>query len=243
MIPVGGGRIEALIRGSGQPAVVFEAGLRGGLASFAKLQERLGRSARTLAYDRAGFGRSGPATEPRTAEQIARNLEALIASAGIRPPVILVCYSTGCLYTLVFAHEFPHETAGLVLIEPMTERFEQRMRGAPAAERAAAESGLARGARDELAALPATLAQAGKAWPLPAVPCIVVTALKPSGKWPFKTEADMNAWLADTDALVGRLPDATHVVLPRATHASILDDKSIVRPIVELIEALKPGGG
>jgi pimeloyl-ACP methyl ester carboxylesterase len=244
MIPVGHGRIEALVRGSGEPAVILEAGLEGGLGSFAELQGRLARSTRTLAYDRAGIGRSSPGTEPRTAEQIARELRVLIASAGIRPPVILACYATGCLYTLVFAHDFPHETAGIVLIDPMTGRFEQRMSSAAAAQGGgAAEIRRSMGARRELAALPTTLAQAEKAWPLPAVPCIVVTALKPTGKWPFKTEADMNAWLADNDALVGRLPDATHIVLPRATHATVLADKSIVRPIVELIDALKPGGG
>jgi pimeloyl-ACP methyl ester carboxylesterase len=243
MIQIGRGRIEARIRGSGRPAVIFEAGLEGGFASFEKLQERLARTTRTLAYDRAGIGRSDPGSEPRTAEQIARELRVVIGAAGIRAPVVLLCYSTGCLYTLVFAHDFPRETAGIVLIDPMTEAFERRMSAAPLAERRAAESRLSAGARLEQAALSATLAEADKAWPAPQVPCIVITALKPTGHWPFRTHEDMSAWLADNEALVGRLPDVTHVVLPPATHATVLDQSSIVRPILEMIQVLKPSGG
>lgn len=243
MIPIGSGRIAARIRGTGRPAVVFEAGLNGRFKAYLPLQRRLAKVTRTLTYERAGIGRSDPGPQPRTAEQIARELRVLIGAAGLRSPVVLVCYATGCLYTLVFAHEYPSETAAIVFIDPMTPSFEQRMQKAPSAQRRAAEARLSPGARLEQAAMPRTLAEVAKVWPLPKVPCIVVTALKPSGRWPFRTRAAMNTWLAANEGLVGRLPDATHIVLPHATHASVLDAKLIVKPIVELIRALAPGAG
>ena len=243
MIRVDGGRIEARLRGRGGPAVVFESGLQPGLQTFAALQRRLARTTRTLAYDRPGFGRSDAARGPRTAAAIARGLHALIAAAGVSTPVILVCYSTGCLYARVFAHDFPAETAALVLLDPMTGPFVKRMLAAPAAVRQKAKARLPAAARRETAALPATLAEVTKSWPPPKVPCMVVTALKPSGAWPFATKADLGAWLAGHEALVGRLPEATHVVLPQATHATVLESKSLVRPLDELIAALKAGGG
>ncbi|MGH8150070.1 MAG: alpha/beta fold hydrolase [Steroidobacteraceae bacterium] len=244
LIPIGQGRLAARMRGEGRPAVVFEAGLGGAFALYAQLQDRIADRTRTLVYDRAGFGRSDPGSAPRTAEQIARELRVLLGAVGIRPPVIFVCYTEGCLYTRVFAHDFPRETAGIVFIDPMTESFEERMRAATPEERNAAEARLPTAARLEQAALATTLAEAQKAWPLPQVPCIVITSLKSSGRWPFETKQDMDAWLKDNDALVGRLGgEATHIVLPQATHASVLGGKEVSKTILDMVQQVKEGIG
>lgn len=244
LIPIGHGRLEARVRGKGRPAVVFEAGLGGAFGLYAQLQNRIAGETETLVYDRAGFGRSDPGSAPRTAEQIARELRVLLGAAGIRPPVILVCYAEGCLYTRVFAHDFPHETAGIVFIDPMTESFEGRMRAGTPAKRNAAEARMPAAARLEQAALATTLTEAEKAWPLPQVPCVVITSLKPSGQWPFETKQDMDAWLKDNDALVGQLRgEATHIVLPQATHATVLGVKEVSKPILDLLQQVKTGIG
>ncbi len=240
LIPVGSYRLEARIRGKGHPAVVFESDLEGGFAPYQVLQDRIADQTETLTYERAGLGRSGSGPVPPTAEQTARELRVLLGLAGIRPPVVLVCYAAGCLYAQVFAHDFPAETAGIVLVDPLTEGFYDRM--AKQAEWRDAEAKMPAGARRELAAFPETLAEVGKASLLPQVPCVVVTALKPTGKWPFASRQDMDEWLKDNQGLVSRLPQVEHIVLPQATHASILQSDQTSKAILEMVQRAKING-
>lgn len=242
LIPIGSYRLEARIRGKGRPAVIFESGIEGGFASYQALQDRIAEQTQTLTYERAGLGRSGSGPQAPTAEQIARELRVLLGVAGIHPPVVLVCYSAGCLYTRVFAHDFPAETAGIVFVDPMTEGFYERMRDSAPGEWRDAEARMSAGARRELAAFPATLDEAGKAWPLPQVPCVVITALKPLGKWPFASRGDMDRWLDESEGLVARLPQVTHIVLPQANHQSILASDEVVKPILQMVERVKGTG-
>ncbi|MGB6449960.1 MAG: alpha/beta hydrolase [Steroidobacteraceae bacterium] len=239
LIPIGPYQLEARIRGKGRPAVVFEAGIEGGFAPYTALQDQIADETQTLTYERAGLGRSGSGPEPPTAEQAARELRVLLAVAGIQPPVILVCYSAGCLYTRVFAHDFPAETAGIVFVDPMTEDYYERMRKSTPGEWRDAEAKMSAGARRELAALPETLDEARKAWPLPQVPCVVITALQPLGKWPFQSRPDMDEWLKASEELVSRLQPVSHIVLPKATHQSILQGDSVAKPILQMIERVK----
>lgn len=239
MVPIGPYRIEARIRGQGRPAVVFESGIEGGFAPYTALQDRIAEQTQTVTYERAGLGRSGSGPEPPTAEQAARELRVLLGVAGIQPPVILVCYSAGCLYTRVFAHDFPAETAGIVLVDPMTEDYSDRMQKATPGEWRDAEAKMSAGARRELAALPETLDEARKAWPLPQVPSVVITALKPLGKWPFQSRADMDEWLKGSEELVGRLPQVSHIVLPQATHQSILQSDGVTKPILDMVARVR----
>ncbi len=242
LIPIGPYRLEARIRGKGRPAVIFESDLEGGFAPYQALQDRIAEQTQTLTYDRAGLGRSGSGPQPPTAEQTARELRVLLGVAGIRPPVILVCYSAGCLYMRVFAHDFPAETVGIVFLDPMTEGFYERMRASAPGEWREAEAHLPAGARRESAALPATLEEASQAWPLPAVPCVVVTSLNPLGKWPFASRQDMDDWLKESQGLVARLPEVTHIVLPRASHQTILQDDQVAKTILQMVERVKGVG-
>ncbi len=240
LIPVGLYRLEARIRGKGRPAVIFESDLEGGFSPYEALQDRIADQTETLTYERAGLGRSGSGPLPPTAEQTARELRVLLGVAGIRPPVILVCYAAGCLYARVFAHDFPAETAGIVLVDPLTGGFYDRM--AKQAEWRDAEAKMPAGARRELAVFPETLAEVGKASPLPQAPCVVITALKPTGKWPFASRQDMDEWLKDNQGLVAKLPQVTHIVLPQATHDSILENDQTSKAILNLIQSAKIAG-
>ena len=233
LVPLGGYRLAARLKGTGSPPLVFEAGFEDAMKLFAPLQEAMAEHTETLVYDRAGYGRSDPGPQPRTAVAVATDLRGLLAALGIRPPVVLVCYGAGCLFTRVFAHEYPSEVAGLVFIDPATEAtYAAQVHRAP-------EKDWPAGARREWASLPATLEEARSAWPLPSVPSLVVTAMKPSGRWPFESRSDMSAWLKEQQSLLGRLGDATHIVFPQATHTSVLAEKDVQKSILELIARAK----
>ncbi len=153
---------------------------------------------RTLTYLRAGIGRSAPGPEPRSAEQIARELHALLATLQIAPPYVLVGHSAGGLYVRVFAHLYPQEIAGLILVDPATEDFYDRMRtrtpdGWSRTSEEMRKLGDTSGLLGQWRALPESLDQARRAWPLPPVPTVVLSSTEPQGRWPLETAVDVTA--------------------------------------------------
>jgi len=55
--------------------------------------------------------------EPISGNQVASQLHRLLNNAGIKPPYILVGHSLGGMYIQSFTHAYPHEVAGLVLVD------------------------------------------------------------------------------------------------------------------------------
>ena len=113
-----GRQVEFARMGTGGPAVVLEAG--GGLrmTTWKKVFPEIAAFTTVIAYNRAGFGRSGPAEAPRNGLTIVRELRTFLHDLGVRPPHVLVGHSLGGLYMQLFARLHPDEVAGLVLVDP-----------------------------------------------------------------------------------------------------------------------------
>jgi pimeloyl-ACP methyl ester carboxylesterase len=239
LIPVGGHRLAARLKGMGDPPVVFEGGFEDAMRLLEPLQDDIAEHTQTLVYDRAGYGRSDPGREPRTALEVAGDLRRLLAVLGVRPPVVLVCYSAGCLFTRVFAHQYPTEVAGIAFIDPATEAAFAGLPGAPPEKNPPA------GARREWAALATTLDEVRSAWPLPSVPSVVISAMKPNGQWPIESRRDVDRWLKGQQDFLGKVSaamgaiGATHVILLKADHESVLTDKDATKALLDLIARLK----
>jgi pimeloyl-ACP methyl ester carboxylesterase len=117
-VAIGGGRslyMECV--GSGSPTVVLEAGFLADTLSWQDVQPQVGRGTRTCAYDRAGTGNSAAPPGVRDARDEIADLRRLLARARVEPPYVLVGHSYGGVLARVFAHLYPSETAGLVLID------------------------------------------------------------------------------------------------------------------------------
>ena len=107
------------------PTVIAEAGLGGDSSTFGGLVPLLaGAPFRSCAYDRAGMGNSDPPPEgaqagpgPVTLEDGAKDLHALLAAAGVKPPYVLVAHSLGGWFARVFAADHPDEVAGIVFVD------------------------------------------------------------------------------------------------------------------------------
>jgi pimeloyl-ACP methyl ester carboxylesterase len=121
------GRRLALTRqGTGAPTVVFETGLGAESAEWAAVQRDVATFAATCRYDRANRGASDPAPKPRSARDFVADLHALLEAAAIHRPCVLVGHSLGGVIVRLYAHEYPQDVAGLVLIDPMHEgQFER----------------------------------------------------------------------------------------------------------------------
>jgi pimeloyl-ACP methyl ester carboxylesterase len=238
LVQVGNVRVETKIEGTGDPPVIFESGFTGGLFAWGPAQTEVAKLTLTLSYERAGLGRSDPGPEPRSARQIARDLHALLGAKVIAPPYILVGHSAGGLFVRVFAHMYPKEIAGLVLVDPATEEDYERIRHDKSVEDLQ-KMGMPPGAVAQWRALPDTIDQAHHSWPLPKVPVIVLTSGKPLGEWPLATAEDMRKWLESHNKLVTKIPESTHIVIQDADHLSILKDAVVAEQIAKMVGAVR----
>ena len=124
LVDVGGFRLHLHCQGEAQPGVpvvVLEAGGGDYSAAWEWVLPELASETMTCAYDRAGYGWTDPGPRPRTAKRMAAELHALLANAEIPPPYVLVAHSFGGFPARRFAVDYPHETAGLVLVDATDE--------------------------------------------------------------------------------------------------------------------------
>lgn len=119
MVDVGGYRLHINCVGTGSPTVLIDAGWGDWSGGWSRVQPEAAKTTRVCTYDRAGMGHSESGPLPRTAEHFARELHVLLQQAGIRGPYVLVGHSMGGAPVRVFAHDYPAEVAGVVLIESM----------------------------------------------------------------------------------------------------------------------------
>jgi pimeloyl-ACP methyl ester carboxylesterase len=128
LVPAAGTTLHVVRTGPDRgPTVVLVAGVGGLGAGWAGIQERLGPSVATLAYDRAGLGWSGPARGPRTAETLADELDQLLAASGAAAPYVVVGHSLGGIVARHLAARHPGTIAGVVLVDSAHEEQYERL--------------------------------------------------------------------------------------------------------------------
>jgi len=117
LVDVGDYRLHLTCTGQGSPTVVLEAGAGSPGLTWTFVQEEIEKSTRVCSYDRAGFGWSEPAAGPLSPQQVASDLHALLETAGVPGPYILVGHSAGGVYVRTYAGQYPAEVAGMVLVD------------------------------------------------------------------------------------------------------------------------------
>lgn len=117
LVDVGGHKLFISCSGTGSPTVILEGGAGQGSAYFARIAPNVASTTRVCSYDRAGRGRSEPASAPQDGAAIARDLHALLAASGNPGPYILAGHSSGGVYVRFFAAAYPTEVAGVVLLD------------------------------------------------------------------------------------------------------------------------------
>ena len=117
VIDVGGYNLHLYCSGSGSPTVILDYGLEGSYLDWRLVQPEVAGFTRVCSYDRGGYGWSDPSPKPRIPSVMAEELHTLLAAAGEEPPYILVGHSYGGFDALMYAHKFPNETAGVVLVD------------------------------------------------------------------------------------------------------------------------------
>jgi pimeloyl-ACP methyl ester carboxylesterase len=109
--------------GAGEPAVVLEAGLNNGAASWRRVMPLLAPHMRVTAYDRAGIGGSAPAPGLATIDRQIDDLASVITGLAAGP-CVLAGHSWGGMLVQLLAFRRPDLVAGLVLVDPGHEEME-----------------------------------------------------------------------------------------------------------------------
>ena len=106
------------------PAVVFESGQAGFSLDWIFVQPGLSDLAHTCSYDRAGLGWSEGGPQPRTPQRVVAELHALLIAARTPRPYVLVAHSLGGRYARLYAHRYPEDVIGMVLVDAYHETFD-----------------------------------------------------------------------------------------------------------------------
>src|SRR4051812_35785190 len=138
----GGRRLYLECHGSGSPTVIFEAGLRsrGDIWNWSRegyatgVLARVTPFTRACIYDRPGtvarypyVSRSDPVPMPRSTGDVVADLHALLSTAGVTAPYVLVGSSTGGLIARQFASLYSTEVGGVVLVDAISEAMQSLM--------------------------------------------------------------------------------------------------------------------
>jgi pimeloyl-ACP methyl ester carboxylesterase len=200
--------------GAGEPAVVLEAGLNNGAASWERVVPLLASRVHVLAYDRAGIGGSAAPPGGVTVNGQIDDLASVITGLGAGP-CVLAGHSWGGILVQLLAFRRPDLVAGLVLVDPGHEEMESGLprpvqwgwRVArtviPDELHADAEAGLV--AMQELRAA---------ARPFPDVPVVVLSA---AGGFPFLRRFRAH-WTGLQAGLAASAPRGRHVVVDGTGH-------------------------
>ena len=81
---------------------------------------------RVCTYDRAGLGWSDPVNSPLQSSQVAVSLNTLLNNAGVQGPYVLVGHSIGGIHVRSFASQYPHDVAGIILVDSSHENQNHR---------------------------------------------------------------------------------------------------------------------
>ncbi len=126
-VDIGNCKIHYQSIGDGNPTVIFDSGI--GLCSleWSLVQPEVSKFTRTVSLDRSGYGWSEKSPFPKNSEQTVKELHLVLEKANIPPPYILVGHSLGGINMQLFAHSYPDEVIGMVLVDSSHENQTDRL--------------------------------------------------------------------------------------------------------------------
>jgi pimeloyl-ACP methyl ester carboxylesterase len=233
-----GRKVDHVVTGHGTPVVVFENGLGGRLQWWAEVVPAIAQETTVFAYNRAGTGSSTEASGRRDGDAITEELRRNLRDVGLAPPYVLVGHSLGGLYMQFYARRYPHEVAGLVLVDST---HPEQLKGAGAKEnwptwiRLMFDVSLSSAASKELEALPATGAAMLALPPLTGKPVVVLSAQKPMSET-SELARDANAKRSD---IVRLHPGAKQVWVDSGHSIPLEKPDAVIAAIHEVLLAVQ----
>jgi pimeloyl-ACP methyl ester carboxylesterase len=231
LVDVGGYKLYYSCSGQGSPTVLLDAGLGETSSTWSRVQPEVAKLTRVCVYDRAGLGRSEKGPTPRTAMQLAKELQMLLVNAKIAGPYIVVGHSQGGLNMLMFAELYKSEIAGIVSVDGAPPDIGTRYQAVLTPDQFDQYKALVSQNREGLTYddLRVSGEQVQAAAPLPNVPFIILRHGKdsqfPQG-WPVA--ALEQAWREAQEALAKSITQGKVVVAQESGHFIQVDQPQLV---------------
>ena len=240
---VEGSRLQYVVTGGEAPVIVFLNGARMPLDSWFRVLPDAARLGTAFAYDRPGTGGSDPVAGEQSGTTIVESLRSALATAGLRPPYVLVGHSLGGLYSNLFARTHPDEVLGMVLVDsaspgdvldPTPTGLVPRVLNA-----ALAILDRVRGRRDggALEFVEETLSQLERAPAFPPIPLVVITGGR---RMPLVPASAFQRHVDHQRQLVALSPLGSQVIAQTSGHFPQLDEPGLV---IDAIRAIVASGG
>ena len=243
-IQLEGHRVNVSESGSGTPEVVFESGLGEDTSTWTDIRPQVAALSRCFFYDRPGIGKSKALPRIRGKLGHGLRLHSILQAANVRPPYVLVGHSLGGAIVLMYAHLYPTEVSGLVLVDPANPRLDDLLHShMSAADWEARQKALDEAmpkmptaVQAELKAYQRSGKEVEEVTPLPDVPVVLLTGTKKNPEFPSNPlEQDLKLELHN--GLFARIPRAKHVLVPNSRHYIQNDAPEVVVEAVREIVA------
>lgn len=117
LVDVGGYKLHIYCEGEGSPTVVILAGSGVPSTYYWSVQNEAAQFTQVCIYDRAGYAWSEEGIGDLSPVGQVEDLNSLLTQAGIKPPYILAGHSYGGYIARLYAHAYPEEVSGLVMID------------------------------------------------------------------------------------------------------------------------------
>jgi pimeloyl-ACP methyl ester carboxylesterase len=244
-VDIGGRSLWVSCLGEGSPTVIFESGSPFMAAGdWYGVQAGIAKFTHVCAYDRANVGSSDPAPTPRSVQQMADDLDALLTAAAIPGPYVLAPTSFGAWVTRIYASQHPEKVAGLVLIDPTPVDLEARWKAVLPPELSARWSEDFESGNPEEIDFAASATQLAAANPLPAVPMIVLAHtpgqsdyLIPSG-WPIDVLDPI--WQGLVAAQAQKVPGGRLIVAENSSHGMVFETPDpVIDAVLQVVEVVR----
>ncbi len=119
LVDVNSHQVHMVQKGEGNLTIVFLTGSGTPCAytDFYNLQDNLSKTAKTVTFDRAGFGWSEDTSIERTVDNLAIELEELLGYTGDSESYVIVAHSLASLEALRFAQINTNKVSGIVFLD------------------------------------------------------------------------------------------------------------------------------
>lgn len=119
LVDVNSHQVHMVQKGEGNLTIVFltGSGTPCGYTDFYNLQDNLSKTAKTVTFDRAGFGWSEDTTIERTVDNLVIELEELLSYTGKSESFVIVAHSLASLEALRFAQQYPKQVKGIIFLD------------------------------------------------------------------------------------------------------------------------------
>jgi pimeloyl-ACP methyl ester carboxylesterase len=239
-----GAALEYVMSGSGAPPIVLVNGAGGPIEGWHRVYAELETFSTVFAYNRPGIGGSDRPNSPQSGDVIVATLRELLAAVGLNPPYLLVGHSLGGLYVNLYARQFPHETAGVILLDaaaPGDEVLQDNYQ-TPVQHILNKISGLFKPGKNtyaEVQFVHETLEQIRNAEPFPDIPLIVISGGK--GLSPMlMTEKARQIRAENQTALAALSPYGQQIIAAQSGHfPQFTEPELIINAARQMVERLQ----